>query len=121
MVINRTQQDVWDYITTPKHWENWYTEGLTDVSPGWQKGATLTFISGQKPVITWCAPPDLLQWGRGTSLRLSEIDSSSTKIEYSIKVEGMFAEDPMLLAEFENSFFADVGNMLEKLKNLLES
>ena len=121
VVINRAQQDVWDYITTSEHWKNWYTEGLTDVSPGWQKGATLTFASGQKPVITQCAPPNLLQWGRGTSLQLSEIDLSSTEIEYSITVGGMFAEDPMLLADFQNSFFNDVGSMLKKLKNLLES
>ncbi len=121
MVINRAQQDVWDYITTSEHWKNWYTGGLTDVSPGWQKGATLAFASGQRPIITQCAPPNLLQWGHGTSLRLSGIDLSSTEIEYSITVGGMFAQDPMLFAEFENSFFDDVGSMLTKLKNLLES
>ena len=104
------------YITTSEHWKNWYTEGLTDVSPGWQKGATLAFVSGQKPVIIQCAPPNLLQLGRGTSLQLSEIEPSSTEIEYSITVGGMFAEDPMLLAEFVNSFFNDVGCMLKKLK-----
>ena len=120
VVVNRPQQEMWDYITTLEHWKNWYTEDLTDVSPGWQKGATLAFVSGQKPVISQYEPPDLLQWGRGASLRLSEIDSSSTEVEYSITVSGMFAEDPMLLAEFENSFFRDVGNMLNKLKTLLE-
>lgn len=119
IMVNRAQQDVWDYITTSENWKNWYAEGLTDVSPGWQEGATLTFASGQKPVITQCAPPNLLKWGRGPSLQLSEIDSSSTKIEYSITVDGMFAEDPMLLAEFQNSFYNDVGSMLKKLKNLL--
>jgi hypothetical protein len=121
VLINRPQQDTWDYITTFEHWKNWYVEGLTDVSPRWQKGATLTFVSGQKAVITQCASPNLVQWGDKTSLRLSKIDSSSTEVEYSITVRGMFAEDPMLLAEFENSFFNDVGSMLKKLKNLLES
>ena len=121
VVINRPQQATWDYITTSEHWKNWYAEGLTDVSPGWQEGATLAFVSGQKAVVTKFAPPNLLQWGRETSLRLSEIDSSSTEVEYSITVRGMFAVDPMLRADIENNFFNDVGNILRKLKNLLES
>lgn len=121
VVINRPQQYVWDGITTSEHWKNWYTEGLTGVSPGCQEGATLAFESGQKPVITQYAPPDLLKWGHATCLRLSAIDSSSTEVEYSITVGGMFVEDPMLLAEFETSFFYSVGDMLRKLKDLLES
>ena len=121
VTIKCPHQVVWDYITTSENWKKWYTQGLIDVTPGWQNRAILRFDSGQKPTIMQCVPPNLLKWGKGTSLRLSEIDSSTTEIEYSITVEGMFAEDPSLMTEFRQSFLNNAGSMLEKLKNLLES
>ena len=120
IVIPRPQQEVWDFITTTDNWGKWYSEGLVDVTPGWEVGGTINYISGSKPAISQFDPPNLLEWGKGASLKLSELDPSSTKIEYSNKVGGMFAEDPMLLMEYENLFFDSAGTMLEKLKALLE-
>lgn len=121
LVIHCPRHAVWKYVITSENWKKWYPDDLTDVIPGWQNGAVLNFDSGQNPTLTQCVPPNLLQWGSGTSLQLSEIDSSSTKIEYSITVGGMFAEDPLLFAEFQQNFSNEVGSMLQKLKNLLET
>jgi len=121
VLIQRAQQEVWDFITTTENWGKWYSEGLIDVTPGWQVGGTIIYVSGSKPVISRYEPPNFLEWGKGTFLKLSEVDPSSTRVEYSNKVGGMFAEDPMLLMEYENMFFESAGNMLEKLKALLES
>lgn len=121
VLIQRPQQEVWDFITTTENWGNWYSEGLIDVTPGWQVGGTINYVSGSKPVISRYEPPNFLEWGKGTSIKLSGMNPTSTKVEYSNKVGGMFAEDPMLLMEFENMFFESAGDLLEKLKRLLES
>jgi hypothetical protein len=121
ILIQRAQQEVWDFITTTENWGKWNSEGLTDVTPGWEVGGTMNYVTDSKPVISLFDPPNLFEWGKGTSLKLTEMDPSSTKVEYSTKVSGMFAEDPMLLMEYENLFFESTGKMLEKLKNLLET
>jgi hypothetical protein len=120
ILIQRTQQDVWNFITTTENWGKWQSEGLTDVTPGWEVGGRIHYVSGQKPAISKFEPPNLLEWGKGTSLKLSEVDPSSTRVEYCNKVGGMFLEDPMLLMEYENLFYEGTGEMLEKLKALLE-
>lgn len=120
ILIQRSQQEVWDFITTTENWGKWNSEGLTEVTPGWEVGGTLHYVSDSRPVISVFEPPNLLEWGKGTSIKLTEVDASSTKAEYSTKVGGMFAEDPMLLMEYENLFFESTGKLLEKLKNLLE-
>jgi len=121
IVIHCAQQEVWDFITTIENWGKWYSEGLIDVTPDWEVGGTINYVSGSKPAISQIDPPNLLEWGKGTSLKLSEEAPSSTKVEYSNKVGGMFVEDPMLLMEYENMFFDSAKNILGKLKNLLES
>jgi hypothetical protein len=120
ILIQRAQQEVWDFITTTGNWGKWYSEGLIDVTPGWQVGGTINYVSGSKPMISQFDPPNLLEWGKGTSLKLSEVDPSSTRIEYSNKVGGMFLEDPMLLMEYENLFYESAEKLLEKLRDLLE-
>ena len=118
--IQRSQQEVWNFITTTENWGKWNSEGLTEVTPGWGVGGTLHYVSDSKPVISVYEPPNLLEWGKGTSLKLTEMDLSTTKVEYSTKVGGMFLEDPMLLMEYENLFFESAGEMLKKLKSLVE-
>ncbi len=120
VTINCPHHVVWDYITTTANWKKWYIDELIDVTPGWQNGAILSFGSGQKPTLTLCEPPNLLQWGKGASLKITEIAPYSTEIEYSHKLEGMFVEDPLLMEEYRQGFLKDVGGMLEKLKNHLE-
>ncbi len=122
VVINRPRQVVWDYLTTAKNWKKWYDEDdLIEVNPGWQKGATLNFKSGQKPKIEQCEAPGLLHFGRVTIIRLSDKDPSSTEFEWGMVPEGIFAEDPALLAELQQNFTVEVGSMLKRLQNLIES
>jgi uncharacterized protein YndB with AHSA1/START domain len=52
MIVSRSQQDIWDYITTPETWKRWYWEDeLNDVIPDWQEGGVLDFASGARPII----------------------------------------------------------------------
>lgn len=128
IIINRSQQDIWDYITTPENWKVWYvaddiSDDLIEVIPDWQEGGILSFASGQKPKIQECVPPALLRWGGGggTYIELTGIDSSSTKIELGYVAEGFLVEDPMLWAEFRSRYLDAVEDILNGLKSLLES
>jgi uncharacterized protein YndB with AHSA1/START domain len=121
ITIDRPRQVVWEYFTTPENWKKWYPDDdLVDVTPGWQEGATLVFGSGPKPPILEYVPTELLRWGQGTFARLSDSSSSSTEFEWGTTIRGMMADDPLLLAEFQNAFTGEVTSMLEKLKTLLE-
>ncbi len=45
--INKSPEKVWTFITTIANWEKWNAAVLKSVDPGWQKGATLLWESGE--------------------------------------------------------------------------
>lgn len=116
-LINRPRQIVWECITTSENWKQWYGYDLINVTPGWQQGATLVFATGDKTAIKQCVAPELLQFG-GSTVRLSDIDSSTTKFEYSMAI---LDNDPRHMANMREIFNDTFDRMLKKLKSLLES
>jgi uncharacterized protein YndB with AHSA1/START domain len=111
-IINRSQQDIWDYITTPETWKMWYVEDdLKSVIPDWQEGGVLHFTSGQQPTISEYVPPAYLRWG-DSYVRLTEMESTSTKVEYGYVAKGFLVEDPLLWADFQSSYLDAVADIM---------
>ena len=129
-IINRSQQDIWDYITTPENWKIWcgaddVEDDLIDVIPDWQAGGILSFASGEKGEIQECVPPALLRlrWGGGgcTYIELSALNPSSTKIEFGFLAEGFRARVVMLWPYFRSMYLDSAEDILNRLSRLLEN
>jgi uncharacterized protein YndB with AHSA1/START domain len=52
VTIRRSQQEVWDYLTQPEHWAQWWGAKLKQVTPSWQQGATLVWENESTAEIT---------------------------------------------------------------------
>ena len=114
IVINQSRQLIWDFITDSKNWKQWYGYDLIDVIPDWREGAELVYEGGHKTTLKQFEPPELLQLGKAIVLRLSEIDSSSTEVEFGMK---FIDDDPRHKARMKDIYSDTIDEILNRLKD----
>lgn len=117
ITIDRPRRDLWDYITTPATWQDWYGYSV-EVIPDWQEGAILK-MGGQQPRIDRCVAPSLLAWGKGMSLTLTALDASSTSVELGTVVSDPLG-DPIFVGELEERYRESFAEILDDLRRSVE-
>jgi len=116
--IAKPASAVWKTLTRVEKWREWWTSGITSVSPGWSKGATLKWDEGGTSKVSICRPQ-----------REMRIESRSIEMRISLFQQGgstlvELEEIPINGARWTDGGFSrlvPLAEALEKLKVCVEA
>lgn len=87
VTINRSIEDVWQFLTQPENWQRWWGGGMSDVKPGWFPHSVIRWTNGDTSQLGDCIFRRLLRVqssGMDDVLALASLSPSQTMVGWGV-------------------------------------